>query len=86
MEDYKKAAVMDAQWVIGIASGKEAEAVLSHAHSGLGYFIRKQSGKGKNIDVEYAFKRAQDSPLPDHLALPDKYQIQKLDELYEKRH
>lgn len=64
---------MDFTWVVGFYKGKKAESIRDHANAGIGYFILDQFGKGNGLEIEAGFRRANDSPIPNHLvkASPD---------------
>lgn len=73
------------EWVIGTYTGDRAKSVKAHADAGMGYFIRSESGRGTAYEVEAAFLRATDSPLPEHLVKANFGQAQKLDRLRNER-
>lgn len=74
-------------WVIGTFRGARAISVKQHADAGIGYFVREENnGRGNTYEVEAAYRRPNDSPVPEHLIVADAYQIQKLEALYEARH
>lgn len=77
---------MQCQWVIGRYEGLRAEWVQLHAERGIGYFIQKSEGKGRNRTILAAFQRPMDGPLPEHLEEATSVQIDKLEALYAKRH
>ena len=60
---------IDAEWVIGYAKRDKAKRIKALASEGLGYYIRREEGKGDSYAVEYAVRRAIDSPRPEHLHL-----------------
>lgn len=76
---------MEYQWVIGKFNGEKARSVLDHAGAGIGYFIRQQNGVGKNIEVEAAFRRAMDSPIPEHLVEATPKQVEVLEKMLNER-
>lgn len=73
-------------WVIGVFTGKAAESVKAHADSGIGYFIRDERGRGSRYEVEAAFRRANDSPIPSELTTCDWRQVDILEMKYARRH
>lgn len=77
---------MEYQWVIGAFTGDRGKSVKAHADAGLGYFIQQESGAGQGYTVHAAFRRANDSSLPDHLGICNPYQVDKLEKLYSARH
>lgn len=73
-------------WVIGTFTGNLAKRVKEHADSGIGYFVRSESGNGTGYTVEAAFRWVQDKePLPEQLVYADPYQQGKLNDLLDKR-
>lgn len=76
---------MQYEWVIGNFEGERAKSVLDHAGAGVGYYIRSQSGAGRNVGVEAAFRRACDRPRPEHLKLADQFQVSKLEKMFKER-
>ena len=72
-------------WVIGVFNGKRAQIIKGHADDGLGYIIREESGGGNSYRVEAAFRRANDSPIPDYLTACSDIQSEKLEKLRKKR-
>lgn len=77
---------MQYEWVIGIFEGDKAKSVLEHANMGAGYFIRRQSGAGRNVQIEAAFRRPIDGPRSEHLAPASIQQINTLEKLFKQRH
>lgn len=71
---------MEYEWVSAKYDGKSADTVSALANSGIGYFILADSGRGNTREVIAAFRRAIDSPTPDHL-LPiiDSHKIKDLE-------
>jgi len=79
MEDYLPP--MLCKWVIGRWSGKQAKSVEDHAAAGLTYFIIDASGRGEGREVVAAFRRACDSPVPEHLeVITDPFRIVEYEE------
>lgn len=70
---------MNARWVIGTYTGKQATVVKAHAENGIGYRIIQEYGKGAGLEVTAAFKRPEDRPLPAHLQYASDSQVAKLD-------
>ena len=77
---------MQYEWVTGVFEGQQAKSVMEHVNSGIGYFVRKQSGAGRNVEVEAAFRRPIDGPRPEHLVPATPYQVESLEKLFEQRH
>jgi hypothetical protein len=79
--------VMHVEWCIGRAVGDRAKSIIDHANSGVGYFIMEQGKQGAQTFCLYAFRRAADSPVPEHLTrVVDPFQQKKLDDRYNSRH
>ena len=77
---------MNYTWVIGVFTGERARSVKAHADSGIGYFIREERGRGVGYEVEAAFRRANDSPMPPELVECNNNQIDILERKYATRH
>lgn len=77
---------MQFEWCIAVYDGPQATHVLSLAHSGVGYFIRRSEGSGRGAWVEAAFRRPTDSPRPEHLTVADPVASMKLDKMLAQRH
>jgi hypothetical protein len=78
---------MKIEWVIGRAIGDRAKSIMDHANAGIGYFIMESGKQGNQQTCLYAFRRAADAPVPDHLTVVVEYhRIQKLDDRYSARH
>ena len=73
---------IDAEWVIGSFKGDRAKSVQENADAGVGYSIIDSGGSGLNRQVVVAFRRAVDSPLPEHLqAVTDPFKIVKYEKM-----
>lgn len=73
---------MQYDWVVGRFKGDKAKNVINHAGAGLGYFILDTLGVGQSQTVIAAFRRACDSPIPEHLELvTDSKKIDKLEKM-----
>lgn len=74
------------EWVIGRAIGDRAKSILDHAHAGMGYQILEQGKQGNQAFCLYAFRRAMDSPVPDHLTrVVDPFMLKKLNDREDQR-
>lgn len=79
-------APMQCEWVIGRYKGDRAKSIKAHAEAGIGYIIVDVFGTGGAQEVVAVFRRACDSPLPDHLQLVrDPYKIQKYEKIFKQR-
>lgn len=79
--------VMMCEWVIGRYIGEQAKSVIAHANAGSGYFLLDQGKQGVQQTCLAAFRRAMDSPVPDHLdRVVDPFMVKKLNDRYEQRH
>lgn len=76
---------MQYEWVIGSFKGDKGKQVKELANAGVGYFVRQEAGRGTEYTVEVAFKRAIDSPTPEHLVPADLFQSEKLEKLARQR-
>ena len=72
---------MTYEWVKGKYSGVAAKHVLGLANAGVGYFILDTIGN----EVIAAFRRAVDSPTPDHLIKLDSIEQDKLEKRFLQR-
>lgn len=78
--------MIDYEWVIGAYTGDQAKAVKAHADHGIGYFFQREGGRGVSYTVYAAFRRPMDGPRADHLELANGQQVQKLEQLWNRRH
>jgi hypothetical protein len=80
-----RAGNVEYDWVIARYTGEKADKVGALAHHGTGYFIRKEEGKSVTHSITVGFRRARLGMLPDHLELALPSQIDKLEELRDRR-
>lgn len=74
------------EWVSARYDGKKADDIAAMAHYGVGYYIMADSGKGNTREVIAAFRRAIDSPTPEHLmAIRDYDKIKDLEDKHLNR-
>lgn len=78
---------MQVEWVLGRFIGDRAKSVIDHANAGMGYFIIEQGKQGNQQTCLAAFRRAMDSPVPEHLDLVrDMSMLRKLNDRHDARH
>lgn len=76
---------MTYEWTIGTYTDERAKSVIAHADAGIGYFIQNRGGAGKAFTVTAAFRRPQDSILPDNCIVANYSQVIKLDRMFDSR-
>lgn len=73
-------------WVVGRFKGDRAKSVINHTGAGMAYFVLDTIGVGQSQTVIAAFRKACDSPIPEHLELvTDIRKIEKLEKMRKER-